>query len=113
MRKRANQLDIPTGSPDFAGPPEHEAMNMPGLVRQDSLSPHSHNMSADAPPLSPAGQKRNKLGYHRTAVACGQTPCSCLPNLLVNNIQAIAAGEKFAAFLPLKIRVADARIVYG
>ncbi|KEF61404.1 uncharacterized protein A1O9_02970, partial [Exophiala aquamarina CBS 119918] len=57
-------------------------MNMPGLVRKDSLSPYSHTMSAEAPPLSPADKKRNKLGYHRTAVACGhcrRRKIRCIP----------------------------------
>lgn len=85
MRKRANQLEISSGSVDLAEPEEHEDMNMPGLVRQDSLSPHSHNMSAEALPLSPADKKRNKLGYHRTAVACGQTPRCRIP-ILVNAV---------------------------
>lgn len=52
---------------------EVESSNMPGLIRNvDSLS-NLHDMAAEGPPLSPADRKRNKLGYHRTAVACGQS----------------------------------------
>ncbi|KAK4945145.1 hypothetical protein LTR10_015571 [Elasticomyces elasticus] len=39
-------------------------------------------MSADGSPMSPADKKRNKLGYHRTAVACGhcrRRKIRCIP----------------------------------
>ena len=51
---------------------EDESLNMPGLVKRiDSLT-NVRDMAAEGQPLSPADKKRNKLGYHRTAVACGR-----------------------------------------
>jgi hypothetical protein len=46
--------------------------SMPGLVRSDGSSSSTRDATADDPPLSPVDKKRSKLGYHRTAVACGQ-----------------------------------------
>ena len=52
---------------------EGERLDMPGVVNSDSSSPDARDMAAEGPSLSPADKKRNKLGYHRTAVACGQS----------------------------------------
>jgi hypothetical protein len=47
---------------------------MPGLKRAVS-SPNVRALaSVENAPLSPSDKKRNKLGYHRTAVACGMRP---------------------------------------
>ncbi|OQU99680.1 Fungal Zn2-Cys6 binuclear cluster domain-containing protein [Cladophialophora immunda] len=43
---------------------------MPGLIQSGNSSPNVRDMVAEGPPPSPADKKRNKLGYHRTAVAC-------------------------------------------
>ncbi|OAP57034.1 hypothetical protein AYL99_09147 [Fonsecaea erecta] len=43
---------------------------MPGLIQSGNSSPNVRDMAAEGPPPSPADKKRNKLGYHRTAVAC-------------------------------------------
>ncbi|KIW97025.1 uncharacterized protein Z519_02417 [Cladophialophora bantiana CBS 173.52] len=43
---------------------------MPGLIQSGNSSPNVRDMVAEGPPSSPADKKRNKLGYHRTAVAC-------------------------------------------
>ncbi|KIW57274.1 hypothetical protein PV05_05846 [Exophiala xenobiotica] len=48
-----------------------ETLNMPGLVQQTNSSPAVQDMDAEGQALSAADKKRNKLGYHRTAVACG------------------------------------------
>lgn len=52
---------------------EDESLDMPGLVESVMSSPNLRDMAAEGPPSSPADKKRNKLGYHRTAVACGQS----------------------------------------
>ena len=51
---------------------QSEQSDMPGLVQSGGSSENLHEMAAEGLPLSPADRKRNKLGYHRTAVACGQ-----------------------------------------
>ncbi|KAJ9612268.1 hypothetical protein H2200_003865 [Cladophialophora chaetospira] len=59
-----------------------DQLDMPGLIRSSSSSPNVHDMAAEGPPLSPADKKRNKLGYHRTAVACGhcrRRKIRCIP----------------------------------
>ncbi|KIX10413.1 uncharacterized protein Z518_01495 [Rhinocladiella mackenziei CBS 650.93] len=55
---------------------------MPGLVRRVNSSLSVRDMAAEGLPLSPADKKRNKLGYHRTAVACGhcrRRKIRCIP----------------------------------
>ena len=43
------------------------------VIRRSSSTPHMRNMALGAADLSPTGDKRrNKLGYHRTSVACGK-----------------------------------------
>lgn len=91
-----------------------EQLDMPGLIRSGSSSPNVHDMASDGPPLSPADKKRNKLGYHRTAVACGQlSSSSSSPISLLTSFEAIAGGAKFAAFLLLTIPVVDAKIAFA
>jgi hypothetical protein len=47
---------------------------MPGEIRRSSSTPHMRNLAlAHSGELSPTTDKRrNKLGYHRTSVACGK-----------------------------------------
>lgn len=52
---------------------DHEQLDMPGLIQSGSSSPKTLDMATEGPPLSPGDKKRSKLGYHRTAVACGQS----------------------------------------
>ncbi|KAF2635031.1 hypothetical protein P280DRAFT_203222 [Massarina eburnea CBS 473.64] len=41
-------------------------------IRRSSSTPHMHNIAlGNAGELSPTDKRRNKLGYHRTSVACG------------------------------------------
>ena len=44
------------------------------IIRRSSSTPHMRNLAlGTAGDLSPTGEKRrNKLGYHRTSVACGK-----------------------------------------
>jgi len=46
------------------------------VIRRSSSTPHMRNLAlGTASELSPTGDKRrNKLGYHRTSVACGELP---------------------------------------
>lgn len=49
---------------------------MPGIIKRAVSSPNVRTLpSSESMSLSPADKKRNKLGYHRTAVACGR----CIP----------------------------------
>lgn len=45
------------------------------IIRRSASTPHMRNMAlGTTSELSPTGDKRrNKLGYHRTSVACGKT----------------------------------------
>ncbi len=89
---------------------DSEQTDMPGLIRSGDSSPGLRDMSADGPALSPADKKRNKLGYHRTAVACGQYLYTVLPRMsLSNNLQDIVDGERSDAYLLLTTRVPDVR----
>ena len=47
------------------------SMKMPGLKRAVSFSNLRELTIREGLPLSPVDKKRNKLSYHRTAVACG------------------------------------------
>lgn len=56
-------------------------------------------------------KKRNKLGYHRTAVACGE---SSETGWYVSYVeQVIAGGGRSGAFLLLTILPHVVKIVYG
>jgi hypothetical protein len=50
----------------------------PGELRRSTSTPHMRNMALGVSgDLSPTSSKaRNKLGYHRTSVACGKPPSS-------------------------------------
>jgi hypothetical protein len=46
---------------------------MPGIMKRAVSSPNVRDLaSLDTSAMSNADKKRNKLGYHRTAVACGK-----------------------------------------
>ena len=57
---------------------------VPGLKRAVSSPNVRGEASGESMPLSPLDKKRNKLGYHRTAVACGMK--QFLPKNHVDNI---------------------------
>ncbi|KAF2712003.1 hypothetical protein K504DRAFT_192242 [Pleomassaria siparia CBS 279.74] len=45
---------------------------IPSEIRRSSSTPHMHNLAlTNSGELSPTDKRRNKLGYHRTSVACG------------------------------------------
>jgi hypothetical protein len=45
---------------------------VPGELRRSTSTPHMRNLALQSGELSPTSNKaRNKLGYHRTSVACG------------------------------------------
>ncbi|OAG34240.1 hypothetical protein AYO21_11616 [Fonsecaea monophora] len=77
---------------------------MPGLIQSGNSSPTVRDMAVEGPPSSPADKKRNKLGYHRTAVACGQSLyLASLCATFLTKYQSIADGARFAecVFLPI------------
>jgi hypothetical protein len=46
---------------------------IPPEIRRSSSTPHMHNLGlTTSGELSPTDKRRNKLGYHRTSVACGK-----------------------------------------
>lgn len=49
---------------------------IPGELRRSTSTPHMRNLAlGTSGELSPTSNKaRNKLGYHRTSVACGTSP---------------------------------------
>jgi hypothetical protein len=51
----------------------------PGELRRTSSTPHMRNLAlGNSGELSPTSNKaRNKLGYHRTSVACGEPDLDC------------------------------------
>ncbi|EON66391.1 hypothetical protein W97_05488 [Coniosporium apollinis CBS 100218] len=45
---------------------------VPAEIRRSASTPHMRSLGlSDGVPLSPTDKRRNKLGYHRTSVACG------------------------------------------
>jgi hypothetical protein len=52
----------------------------PGELRRTSSTPHMRNLAlGNSGELSPTSNKaRNKLGYHRTSVACGKADLDCI-----------------------------------
>lgn len=52
----------------------------PGELRRSTSTPHMRNLAlSTSGELSPTSNKaRNKLGYHRTSVACGMFKSSCV-----------------------------------
>lgn len=83
IQSPANSLDFKntfTG-PDPAAQSQHHLSKKrrsskskaPGELRRSTSTPHMRNLALGTPgELSPTSNKaRNKLGYHRTSVACG------------------------------------------
>jgi len=66
---------------------------LPSEIKRSVSTPHMRNLAAaDSGALSPTTDKRrNKLGYHRTSVACGKL--SCLWRR-IRILQLVAAGGK-------------------
>jgi hypothetical protein len=67
------------------------------IIRRSSSTPHMRNMAlGTTSELSPTGDKRrNKLGYHRTSVACGKKKSSRKPPLPLTCVtQDIAADGR-------------------
>jgi len=75
--------DYYTAQPDQAvedSPQQHllkkrrASKDKAAVIRRSSSTPHMRNLALGAASdLSPTGDKRrNKLGYHRTSVACGK-----------------------------------------
>lgn len=60
---------------------------VPGELRRSSSTPHMRNLALTNPgDLSPTSNKaRNKLGYHRTSVACGKRFVN-LPSLYLESL---------------------------
>lgn len=54
---------------------------VPGLKRAFSTPNVRDHTIEEGMPLSPLDKKRNKLGYHRTAVACGTPPFSLVKHV--------------------------------
>lgn len=77
----------------------------------------SPNVRAVADPengdISPIDKKRNKLGYHRTAVACGSFPLRLLTGGYTDILQGIAVDGRFVAFLRPILMLHAVKIVYG
>lgn len=52
---------------------------VPAEIRRSASTPHMRSLGlSDGVPLSPTDKRRNKLGYHRTSVACGKADGSGL-----------------------------------
>jgi hypothetical protein len=68
-------------SPRGAGEPESSLKKrkalkgkIPADLRRSASTPHIRSLAlSDASALSPTDKRRNKLGYHRTRVACGMS----------------------------------------
>ena len=78
------------------------------IIRRSASTPHMRNMAlGNTSELSPTGDKRrNKLGYHRTSVACGKPrtqpsppPSSSCPGLTCV-MQGIAVGGRSGVLSP-------------
>ncbi|KIX98071.1 uncharacterized protein Z520_06151 [Fonsecaea multimorphosa CBS 102226] len=79
---------------------------MPGLIQSGNSSPNVRDMLTEGPPPSPADKKRNKLGYHRTAVACvhcRRRKIRCMPDFHdpVGRCQNCIRLKKECVFLPI------------
>ena len=86
-----------------------------GLKRSAS-TPNMRKLTAGETAMSLAEKRRNKLGYHRTSVACGMS-CSILittDRVEVNTDpqQSTAGGERYAASLLLMTLRIDAPTAY-
>ena len=71
-------------------------------IRRSSSTPHMRNLTnasatGDISPTSMADKRRNKLGYHRTSVACGESGPRVLRLQRSRLVQGTVAGGRFAA----------------
>ena len=87
---------------------------VPSELRRSSSTPHMRNLAlGNSGELSPTSNKaRNKLGYHRTSVACGErhTCLSCVMFNITDGSSQDTVGEgRSDAFLPRTIPKAVAR----
>jgi hypothetical protein len=67
---------------------------VPGELRRSTSTPHMRNLAlGNSGELSPTSNKpRNKLGYHRTSVACGRLnglSLCCVPGLLTDHCRTL------------------------
>jgi hypothetical protein len=81
---------------------------VPGELRRTSSTPHMRNLAlGNSGELSPTSNKaRNKLGYHRTSVACGELDLdrSCVGYRKADwTSQGIVDEERFDVFLLQRI----------
>jgi hypothetical protein len=81
---------------------------VPGELRRTSSTPHMRNLAlGNSGELSPTSNKaRNKLGYHRTSVACGKLDLLFARIMYQNtnwSSQGIVGGERFDVFLLQKM----------
>lgn len=88
------------------------SVKMPGVLKRAMSSPNVRSLgSADSTGL-PGDKKRNKLGYHRTAVACGK--CGLFSQVTnANLVQDIAVEGRLGASQHMKIPMEDVRIAFG
>jgi hypothetical protein len=55
---------------------------VPAEIRRSASTPHIRALAhSDPSALSPTDKRRNKLGYHRTSVACGTSRVALLCNI--------------------------------
>lgn len=66
----ASDDDTP-GSPSTPGSNRRYIANGTENIKRAMSSPNVRGLSGDGGAVSAADKKRSKLGYHRTAVACG------------------------------------------
>lgn len=63
--------------------------------------------------MSVADKRRNKLGYHRTSVACGKSRFEYLKAYADPILQVIAEDGRYDVYLPQMMPKADVPTVYG
>lgn len=61
--------DVDTGG----SPSTSSSKRDPGMLKRAMSSPSVRGLGVEGLSMSAADKKRNKLGYHRTAVACGMS----------------------------------------
>jgi hypothetical protein len=91
---------------------------VPGELRRTSSTPHMRNLAlGNSGELSPTSNKpRNKLGYHRTSVACGKRDQlrACFMYRNTNEqLQDIVDAERFGVFLLRKTPKVVVQIASG
>lgn len=63
--------------------------------------------------MSVADKRRNKLGYHRTSVACGKSSFEYLNACADSILQATAEDGRYDVYLRQMMLKADVPTVYG